>query len=123
MKKIYIAGAMTPRGYRPDTHNAAIEYLLNIRDMLLDEQVLRDKGYVPFNPARDLLTFLSLPQGAVISEPQIKAESMAWLEDCDCIVFLPGWKTSAGCLAEEQRASELGMPCYYSLSEVPDVRN
>ena len=120
MKKAYIAGPMTPRGNRKDTDNAAIEYLRNVGDMIHAETALREKGYTPFNPGRDLLSFLFLRPGENISEERIKAESMEWLDVCDLVVLLPGWEVSPGCQAERQRAIELGMPQFYGVKSVPN---
>jgi len=118
--RIYIAGAMTPRGNRKETKNAAIEYLLNCNDFHAAKYHLIGKGWAPFNPAEDSVVFLRLQPGEIISEDTIKAVSMAWLEVSDAMVLLPGWENSPGAQAEHQRAIELGISqIYYGLDEVP----
>ena len=113
---------MTPRGNRLDTQNAAIEYLLNIRDMVQVAIGLIAKGYAPYCPALDYQYFLSLTYGETITEHVIKAISLAFLDVSDLIVLLPGWEASAGCTAEYRRAIELGMPVYYGVRSVPDAK-
>ena len=121
---------MTPHGNRLDTQNAAIEYLLNIRDMVQVAIGLIQKGYAPYCPALDYQYFLSLPNflrtatcyGEPITEDGIKAISMAFLEVSDIIVLLPGWEASEGCLAEYSRAVEIGMPSFYGVKSVPDAK-
>jgi len=113
---------MTPRGNRLDTHNAAIEYLLNIRDMVQVAIGLIAKGYAPYCPALDYQYFLSLTYGETITEDAIKSISMAFLEVSDIIVLLPGWQASEGCQAEYSRAVEIGMPSFYGVRSVPDAK-
>lgn len=40
-------------------------------------------------------------------------DSMLWLYVSDIVYFIPGWRASPGCLAEEARAKEIGVPCIY----------
>jgi len=120
VKTIYIAGPMTPRGKRGETDNHAIEYLLNIRDLISAARELIAKGYAPYCPGIDFSYFLSLPDGEVISEPAIKGVSMAFLEACDCAVFLPRWESSSGCCEEYSRVLELKMPHWFAVAEVPN---
>ena len=120
MKKAYLAGPMTPHGNRSDTQNAAIEYLLNVRDLIGAAITLIRKGYAPYCPGIDCLYYLSLPSGEVISENCIKGISMAFLDISDIIVLLPNWESSLGCQAEFSRAVELGMPAFYGVESVPD---
>jgi len=122
MKIAYLCGPMTPRGNRLDTQNAAIEYLLNIRDMVQVAIGLIAKGYAPYCPALDYQYFLSLTYGETPTEDGIKAISMAFLEVSDIIVLLPGWEASAGCQAEYSRAVEIGMPSFYGVRSVPDAQ-
>ena len=96
MKRIYIAGSLTPKGNRDDCQNAAIEYLLNCRDMIAAGVSLMKKGWAPFCPAQDMLYFLYLRPGESIGESAIKDMSLAWLDASDAILLLPGWKKSRG---------------------------
>jgi len=120
MKIAYLIGPMTPRGNRKDTDNAAIEYLLNVRDFLVAARALIRKGYAPFCPGIDYSYFLNLQPGEVISEESIKAMSMAFLDVADLAVLLPGWEASPGSQAEYRRAVELKMPLFYGEGSVPD---
>jgi len=122
MRTVYVAGPLTPKGNRPECNNLAIEYLANCRDMLAVSIQLIHRGWAPFCPAQDMLYFLFLRFGETITEPEIKAMSMAWLEASDAILLLNGWEKSTGSVAEYQRAVELGMPIYHDISEVPDAR-
>jgi hypothetical protein len=121
VKIIYIAGPMTPRGTRLDTDNPAIEYLLNVRDLLHAAIAVIRKGWAPYCPGLDLQYFLSLPFGAVIPEAEIKSISMSFLEISDAILLLPRWESSGGTQKEYRRAVELTMPLYFSIDEVPDA--
>lgn len=120
MKIAHIAGPMTPRGNRADTKNAAIEYLLNVRDLIAVAIKLIDKGYAPYCPGLDFQYFLHLRASEAISEDSIKNISMAFLDVSDIIFFLPEWEKSAGCQMEYQRATELGMPMYDEMDTVPE---
>ena len=121
MKIAYLAGPLTPRGNRTDTDNPAIEYLLNARDLIAAATALIKKGYAPYCPALDFQYFLSLPAGETISEVQIKALSMAFLDGADLMVLAPGWECSPGCQLEYSRAVELQMPVYYGAWSVPNA--
>jgi len=122
MKIIYIIGPMTPKGNRPDTDNAAIEYLLNVRDLVRTAIELAKKGWAPYCPGLDLQYFLCLYPGEMITESQVYGLSMAFLEISDAVFVLPRWKSSTGSQKEYSRAVELGMPIYMSMEDVPNER-
>lgn len=44
--------------------------------------------------------------------------SFAWLEQADCVFFLPGWEKSKGTLREREFAKEHHIPRYYTLEEL-----
>lgn len=113
MKTCYICGPLTPHSHQ---QNHAIEYLRNVRPMLKAANRLINLGYAPFCPGLDMLYYLA---GAGVSEDKIKAVSMAWLDRSDCMVLLHGWSKSKGCLAEIERAKELGMHIYLNVRSVP----
>jgi hypothetical protein len=119
--RIYIAGPITPRGMRPDTDNYAIEYLLNIRDMVATKRSLMKKGWSPYCPGEDMLTFLVGGDGVAISESEIKLTSMEWLDASEAIIMVRGWTSSPGALAEFNFARGKKIPIYLSLDEVPDL--
>jgi len=125
MKRIYVAGPLTPHGKKIKTdgtlENAAIEYLYNVRNLVLAAVLCLEKGWAPFCPALDLQYFLSTPTTGLLNEQAIKGLSMAWLEVSDAILMLPGWERSEGSRMEYSRAVELRMPVYLSIEEVPLV--
>lgn len=122
MKIIYVAGALTPKGNRPDTDNPAIEYLLNVRDMISISLALIQKGWAPYCPAIDFSYFLHLRVGEQITERQIKDVSLAFLEPAAAMFMLPRWEKSQGSVIEREKAILQGKAVYYSLEEVPDQR-
>ena len=119
MKRIYIAGSLSPKGARPDCSNGAIEYLFNVRDMIHAAVLLIRKGWAPFCPALDILYFLYLPPGEQIEERTIMDVSLAWLQASDAILMLPRWMLSAGSCAEHEEAQARGISIYYHIDEVP----
>ena len=119
-RTIYVAGPMTPKGHRADAPNPAIEYLMNLKDMIDTANALIDKGYAPYCPALDFSYFLAR-HGKPISEARIKAVSMAFLEACDCACFIPRWESSVGANEEYGRAIELEMPLFFGVENVPDL--
>jgi len=117
-KYIYIMGPLTPRGIRSDAKNAAVEYLFNVRDMVNAAISLIKLGFIPFTPGLDFPYFLSI--GRTITEEQMYGLSTAWLEKCDAIFALPGSysDSSIGCRKEIERAKELHIPIFDSLSDL-----
>lgn len=113
MNTIYICGPLTPKSHHK---NHAIEYLGNVRVMLRAYNRLIGLGYAPYCPGMDFSGFLA---GVSVGEKKIKAVGLAWLENSDCMVLLRGWNRSRGCLAEIERAKELGMKIYLTVKEVP----
>lgn len=120
MKRIYIIGPLTPRGKRQDTDNPAIEYLFNASEFIDVAITLIDKGWAPFCAGLDMQYFLNPRARQVMTEARIKAISIAWEDVCQAVVLLPRWETSPGAKAEFQRAIELAIPIYLSVSDVPD---
>jgi hypothetical protein len=113
---VYIAGLLTPKGIK--STNPAIEYLLNIRDMVRATLDTLFAGFTPFCPAIDFMYFLSLREGERITEPMIKRISKDWLKRCDAILMTEGWRQSLGSVAEKELAEELGLPVFYSIEEI-----
>ena len=113
---VYIAGLLTPRGIK--STNPAIEYLLNVRDLVRVGIELLKEGFAPFCPGIDGLYFLLLREDERITEPMIKRFSKDWLRKCDCILMTKGWEKSTGSVAEKKLAEELGLPVFYSIDEV-----
>jgi len=105
---------MTPRGERKDCENPAIEYLYNIRDMIRAGAQLVLNGYTPYTPGLDYHYFLAED----ITEEQIKDVSMNWLKVCDAVLVLPYFESSKGVHAELEKAKELGIPVFESVSDI-----
>jgi len=118
-RRIYIAGALTPTGSRADCKNPAIEYLANIRDMLDAFIHLVKKGWSPYCPALDILSFLHLPSHVTFGEAEIKGVSMAWLSACETVLLLDGWENSTGTRAELKEAERMHIPIYSNIDYVP----
>jgi len=120
IRRVYLAGPLTPRGIK--STNAAVEYLLNVRDMAKAAVDLILRGYAPFCPALDGLLFLVQGEGQRITEPQIKRFSKDWLEACDAMLLIEGWQTSLGTAKEIEFAMAKGIPVFKSLQELEDFQ-
>ncbi|MBE3137621.1 MAG: DUF4406 domain-containing protein [Thermoplasmata archaeon] len=122
IKTVYIAGPLTPAS---TTQNHAIEYLVNVRNMVLAGRRLLVAGFYPFVPAFDFLFFMLPPdEGKYCQEPleisgtQIKEYSMGWLRRCDAVLFLPGWSKSKGAVAEYFEAKSMGIPTLFDIEDL-----
>ena len=116
IKRIYVAGLLTPRGMW--SVNPAIDYLANVRHMIRAGIEVFKAGFVPFIPALDFSIFLCLNDGEFITEPMIKRYSKDWLEVCDAILLTEGWRRSPGTLIEIEFAKERGIPIFESIEEL-----
>lgn len=114
IKRVYVAGPLTPHGIK--SANPAIEYLINISDMVDFSLEVMEAGYTPFCPALDFLYFLKTKKR--ITEAMIKKTSKDWLDVSDVMVLLPDWGKSTGTIAEIKRAKELGIPVFDTLEEL-----
>ena len=109
MKRVYVAGAYSG----PDV----ITIRANMRrGLVLSVQVLQ-AGFAPFAPWLDfefgLLADLTLQQ--------YYNYSMAWLEASEAVLVCPiGAETSRGTQSELVRATELGIPVFWSLRDLQD---
>ena len=116
MKRIYVAGPISPKGQHPDTSHLAIEYLYNVRALIKASVYLLHLGFAPFCPALDLHYFLA--DGKSISEKAIKDMSLAWLAASDAVYFIPRWETSVGTVAEKHQAEDLHIPVFDSMYDL-----
>ena len=116
IKICYVAGLLTPRG--TNSVHPAIDYLLNVRNLIRASLDVFMAGFTPFCPALDFLFFLQLDEGEHITEPMIKRFSKDFLAVSDAIVLTPGWKKSLGTLAEIKYAEELGIPVFKTLEDL-----
>lgn len=115
---IYVAGLLTPRG--TNSAHPAIDYLLNVRNLIRASLDVFMAGFTPFCPALDFLYFLQLKEGEYITEPMIKRFSKDFLAVSDAIVLTSGWKKSPGTLAEIELAKKLGIPVFNTLDDLED---
>ena len=120
--RIYIAGPLSPRGIRSDTNNGAIEYVLNVRDMVRAATELIKKGHSPFCPGLDFLYFIGALTGNEPTEVEIKAQDLEWLEVSDAIYLLPGSDQSLGAVQEYCMALSRGLQIFRNMSEIPEVK-
>jgi len=120
--RIYIAGPLSPRGIRSRNgavENGAIEYALNVRDMVRVATELIKLGHAPYCPGTDFLYFIGALDGNEPTEVEIKAQSLEWLEVSDAILMIGDWTKSAGAMIEFEFARLRGMKIYTSMEEIP----
>lgn len=116
IKRVYCAGLLTPKGVW--SVNPAIDYLLNLRNMIRDGLDVFMAGFVPFVPALDYGLFLMLREDERITEPMIKRYSKDWLEVCDAVYLGKKWRQSTGTLIEIEFAKERNIPIFESIKEM-----
>jgi hypothetical protein len=80
------------------------------------------QGFAPFCPWHDKSYVTDNPHGSFTVE-QFYEFSMAWLDVSDAVFLLPDWKKSKGTLAEVERAKELGLPIFTSLTKLIEWRD
>jgi len=114
IKRVYVAGLLTPKGIK--STNPAIEYLINISDLVDASLEVLYAGYTPFCPALDFLYFIKMRKR--ITEAIIKRISKDWLEVSDALLLTPGWEKSPGTLAEIKYAKSLDIPVFETLEEL-----
>lgn len=121
IKRIYIAGLLTPVGVW--SQNPAIDYLMNVRNMVrLGIEALL-AGFDPFVPALDFAMFLLLREDERITEPMIKRYSASWIEACDAVLLVKGWRKSAGTKKEIELAKRLNIPVFESIEDMVKYNN
>jgi len=109
MKKVYVAGA-----YSADN---VLDVLKNIGrgEEVCAELFLR--GYAPFCPWHDKDFVFKRPYHKFTVD-MFYDYSIAWLKVCDVMFVTGGWENSAGTKKEIKIAEEMGIPIYYSISEL-----
>ena len=102
--KIYIAGPMNSSG-RMDA---------NVREALEAASKLREASerFLPFIPHLYFFWSVAIPQ----QEEYWLALDKNWLEECNCILQLPGY--SLGVNEELSYAKEKNIPVYKSINEI-----
>ena len=112
MKRIYVAG--------PYSADNVIDVLKNIGRGRHMCAILFEKGYAPFCPWHDSSYILDNPESE-FDIKQFQEVSMRWLEVCDAVLVLTGWRgweKSNGTAAEIRRAESLGIPVFYNNSDL-----
>ena len=74
-----------------------------IEDFAVAERLLKERGYMVFNPA-------SLGEGLPDWESYLKRD-LPYLVDCDGVFAMPGWEKSKGAQLEIDVARKLGLIC------------
>lgn len=105
-KRIYVAGAIQGK--------TLLESFENIRKGIkLSVEVLKS-GYSPFSPFIDFQFSFVEP----ITLEEYYSYSLAWLEVSDAVLLVEGWENSKGTKKEIERANELDIPVFSSLSSL-----
>ncbi len=99
VKLAYVAGP-----YRAASESAVVR---NIRNAEAVAAELWKAGFAVICPHMNT----ALLGGICPDDVWLKGD-LVMLERCDLIVLAPGWRTSAGTLAEINKANELGIPIY-----------
>lgn len=109
MKKIFISGALTS--------DSSIGFLRNVRNMLQMGAQVRDLGCSTYVPCNDILMSLV---GGVLGHHNYYEIDLEWLEVCDALIVVPGYKDSLGVSGELKKAHDLGIPIFYTIDELMD---
>ena len=110
IKRVYVAG--------PYSSDNVITMLNNIRDGMRAGVEVLLAGFSPWVPWHDFHHQLMLRDGEQLSVDDYYQYSLSWLEVSDAILMLPGWEKSRGSVAERNHAKELGIPVFYSISQL-----
>jgi len=113
MKRVYVAGA-----YNADN---VLDVLKNIGKGETYAGEIFAMGFAPFCPWHD--------KGYVIRNWDVEYRveqfydfSMAWLEVSDAVYVVEGWENSTGTKSEIKRAEELGIPIFYDLELLKEIK-
>lgn len=116
IKYVYIAGPLRPKCYH--SNSLWIDYLLNVNQMTKYARKVIKLGFTPFCPCLDFLYVLVGNGKDRPTEATIMRLSKDWLEKCDAILLIPGWRRSEGTLAEIKLAEKLNIPVFKTLEEL-----
>ena len=104
---VYVAGA-----YSADT---VLGVFGNMRRGLAAAKLVLDAGHYPFVPWCDFLVHMQMK----LTIEQCYAWSLAFMERCDCVyVVKEGSAKSRGTQAEIKRASQIGIPVFFTMAEL-----
>lgn len=109
---VFILGPITPTGRLG--LSPVWELVWNLRAFFLAESSLIREDVAVINPAADIFALFASPDG--FSEKSAKEKSLDKLSHCDVALALPGWERSEGAKAEKEKADELKIPVFYSLT-------
>lgn len=109
MKRVYVAG--------PISANDPITLFGNEKNGIDTAAWLLLQGFAVFCPHLDFQYLLGV-YGKDITKEQLQANSMAFVEVCDCMLVLPGWENSDGTKREMYRAEKLDIPVYFNVHEL-----
>ena len=111
--RIYIAGALSSKeNIKRNPSQVVIDYIANVSKMCKKASELRKRGYYPFVPGLDFL--LGVVNGEW-EENDYRGIGMAFLEVCDAVLVI---SDSWGVRREIEKAKELKIPVYYSMTEL-----
>ncbi len=105
MKSVFISGPYTGTKYDEEYENmmkasaAAAHYI--------------KMGYAVFCPHSMMLPIDHNFNNGMIEYTDWLELTLYWLEKCDIVIFLPGWKDSNGCKVEHMVARALGKKVLY----------
>lgn len=109
MKVVYVAGKYNDKNI--------IDILDNMRRGIALAKMLALSGFAPYCPFLDYQ--YNLVSGGPLTLEQYRAIGMAFVDKADCmLVVKERWAQSSGTIAEIERASELGIPIYYSIVQL-----
>ncbi len=113
-KRIYVAGPYSCEG-RCKPLGVDLQYM---RRGLKVCAKLMATGYAPFCPWLDYLYHFVAADDCIPSKLDYYDYSMAWLEVADAVLVIELRENSHGTKAEIDRAEALGIPVFYSVSEL-----
>ena len=80
---------------------------------------LLSRGYIPFVPHKMTANWEDDDR---FGEGDFMQMDLEWLARCDAILMVAGWKDSKGARIERAWAEGHGLPIWYSIEVVPDLR-
>lgn len=106
IKRVYVAGKL---------NSDAVGYIQNCHRMIKTARELRSNGFSVYVPCNDFLEGLVAGN---FSYADYFDNSQSWLSVADAIFLTPGWETSEGTKREIAFAESLGIPVFYSITEM-----
>jgi nucleoside 2-deoxyribosyltransferase len=107
--RIYIAGPIRAKTLALEKAN-----IERARDACADLILI---GHAPFCPHTHTENFGRL-YPAITYEDYMRMD-LQWLDLCDAVLMLPGWKQSQGAKLEYLYAAKLGLPIYTDVIDIP----